>query len=53
MINELWAKRVLNGSVTWADVPAIRKEAVKAVLTQAYKDKKITKKELNALTSEK
>lgn len=52
MINELWAKKVLNGDVQWAEVPAIRKSPVKAILAAKVKAKEITKKEYDALVAE-
>lgn len=51
-MNELWAKKLLDGTKTWKGVPAARKPAVKAILEQKYKDKEITKKQLTALTTE-
>ena len=52
MINELWAKKVVNGEVKFSEVPAVRKTAVKTLLTNMYKNKEITKKELDALLAE-
>lgn len=41
-MNEIWANRLVAGTKTWAEVPASRRSAVKAVLASHVKSEDIT-----------
>ncbi len=42
MMNEIWANRLVAGTKTWTDVPASRKNGVKAVLRGRVANETIT-----------
>lgn len=51
-MNEIWANRLVAGTKSWAEVPASRKKAVKAVLVQRVEDNEITADQYKEITGE-
>jgi len=51
-MNEIWANRLIAGTKTWADMPASRRGAVKAVLAGRVADNVITAEQYEAITGE-
>lgn len=51
-MNEIWANRLIAGTKTWAQVPASRKKAVKAVLAQRVESGEITAEQYKQITGE-
>lgn len=51
-MNEIWANRLVAGSKSWADCPASRKGAVKAVLAGRVEGKAITAAQYEEITGE-
>jgi hypothetical protein len=41
-MNKIWADRLIAGTRTWRQVPASRKEAVRAILLQMVEDGELT-----------
>jgi hypothetical protein len=51
-MNEIWANRLIAETKTWADVPASRKNGVKAVLAGRVEKGTITAEQYEAITGE-
>ena len=51
-MNTIWANRLIAGDKTWAEVPAARKNAVKAVLLQRVTDGIISAEQYESITGE-
>lgn len=51
-MNEIWANRLIAGTKTWAEVPASRKNAVKAVLKGRAGSGAITEAQYEGITQE-
>lgn len=51
-MNEIWANRLIAGTKTWAEVPASRKGAVKAVLGNRVTSETITPERYWEITGE-
>lgn len=51
-MNEIWANRLAAGTKAWAEVPASRRSAVKAVLRGRVADETITAERYGEITGE-
>ena len=51
-MNEIWANRLIAGTKTWAEMPASRRSAVKAILAQRVEDGEITADQYEEITGE-
>lgn len=51
-MNEIWANRLVAGTKAWKDVPASRKNAVKAVLRGRVANETITAERYEEITEE-
>ncbi len=51
-MNEIWANRLIAGTKQWAQVPAMRKAAVKAVLAGRVAAGEITAAQYTEITGE-
>lgn len=51
-MNEIWANRLVAGTKTWAEVPASRRNAVKAVLAGRVESEAITAEQYTEITGE-
>ena len=51
-MNTIWANRLIAGDKTWAEVPASRKNAVKAALLQRVADGIISAEQYESITGE-
>lgn len=51
-MNEIWANRLIAGDKTWAEVPASRKSAVKAVLRGRIESGAVTAEKYAEITGE-
>lgn len=51
-MNEIWANRLVAGTKTWAEMPASRRSAVKAVLAGRVESEAITPEQYEAITGE-
>jgi len=52
-MNEIWANRLVAGTKTWAEMPASRRNGVKAVLAGRVEKNIITAEQYEAVTGEK
>lgn len=51
-MNEIWANRLIAGTKTWAEVPAVRQAGVKAALAGRVEKGSITAEQYQAITGE-
>lgn len=51
-MNLIWANRLIAGTKTWEDVPALRKESVKSVLIERVISGEITSAKYTHITGE-
>lgn len=51
-MNEIWANRLIAGTKTWAEMPASRQKAVKAILADRVEDNTITADKYKEITGE-
>lgn len=51
-MNEIWANRLIAGTKTWAQVPASRKNNVKAILINRVNEKEITQDKYEEIVGE-
>ena len=51
-MNEIWANRLIAGTKTWIQVPASRKDAVRAVLAGHIADGRITAEKYAEITGD-
>ena len=51
-MDRIWANRLIAGTKVWGDVPANRKNGVKAILAEDVADGKITAEQYEAITGE-
>lgn len=51
-MNEIWANRLIAGTKTWAQVPASRKNGVKAVLLERVESGEIDAERYTEITGE-
>ena len=51
-MNEIWANRLIAGTKTWAEMPAQRWEAVKAILSAMADEGKIPAEAYQEITGE-
>lgn len=51
-MNEIWANRLIAGTKTWAEVPAPRKNSVKAVLASRVERGALTAEQYTEITGE-
>lgn len=51
-MNEIWANRLIAGTKTWAEMPASRQKAVKAILCNRVESNEITADQYKAITGE-
>lgn len=51
-MNEIWANRLIAGTKTWEEMPASRRKAVKAILTERVADGEITAERFEEITGE-
>lgn len=51
-MNEIWANRLIAGTKTWAELPATRKSAVKAVLAGRVESNAITAEQYQEIVGE-
>ena len=51
-MNKLYANKIVNGTLTLADVPASRKQGVIAILQQYVEEEKITQEQFEQFTRE-
>ncbi len=51
-MNEIWANRLVAGTKTWADMPASRRSAVRAVLAGRVEKNAITAEQYQEITGE-
>ena len=51
-MNEIWANRLVAGTKSWAECPASRKNAVKAVLAGRVESEAITAERYAEITGE-
>ncbi len=51
-MDKIWANRLVAGTRTWAEVPAFRKNAVRAVLRDRVAQETITAEQYTEITGE-
>lgn len=51
-MNEIWANRLIAGTKVWSQVPASRKNGVKAVLLERVESGEITEERYTEITGE-
>ncbi len=51
-MNAIWANRLVAGTKTWTDVPASRKNGVRAILHDRVANETITKERYEEITGE-
>lgn len=51
-MNEIWANRLIAGTKLWAEMPASRQKAVKAILADRVADNAITADNYKEITGE-
>ena len=51
-MNRIWANRLEAGTKTWEEVPASRRDAVKAIIAEDVDNGKITAEQYEEITGE-
>lgn len=51
-MNKIWANRLIAGTKTWDEMPASRRNAVKAILAERVEDNEITADRYKEITGE-